>query len=152
MTAIYRIPLPGRTYRSLDTLLAAVRECRACEHELPLGARLVLRAHEAARVRTRRPGAWPTTCAELWLDRLLAKLPEIELTLLVGQYAQRHFLGSRRKRSLAETTRTWQDYSPQYIPLPHPSPRNQPWFKRHPWFAQELVPTLQMRVRALVSR
>ena len=91
-------------------------------------------------------------CAQLWLHRLLAKLPEIELTLLVGQYAQRHFLGSRRKRSLAETTRNWQDYSPQYIPLPHPSPRNQPWFKQHPWFEQQLVPALQMRISPLVTR
>ena len=90
-------------------------------------------------------------CAELWLDRLLAKLPRIELTLLIGQYAQRHFLRNHRKRSLAETTRNWQDYSPQYIPLPHPSPRNQPWFKRHPWFAQQLLPVLQARIETLVA-
>ena len=90
-------------------------------------------------------------CAELWLDRLLAKLPRIELTLLIGQYAQRHFLRNHRKRSLAETTRNWQDYAPQYIPLPHPSPRNQPWFKRHPWFAQQLLPVLQARIETLVA-
>ena len=91
-------------------------------------------------------------CAQLWLHRLLAKLPEIELTLLVGQYAQRHFLGSRRKRSLAETTRSWQDYSPQYIPLPHPSPRNTPWLQRNSGFEQELLPELRMRVDALLAR
>ena len=89
-------------------------------------------------------------CAELWLDRLLAKLPDIQLTLLVGQYAQRHFLGNRRKRSLTETTRAWRDYSPRYIPLPHPSPRNQPWFKRHPWFEQQLITALRARVTSLV--
>ena len=89
-------------------------------------------------------------CAALWLHRLLAKLPDIQLTLLVGQYAQRHFLGNRRKRSLTETTRAWRDYSPGYIPLPHPSPRNQPWFKRHPWFEQQLITVLRARIALLV--
>ena len=65
-------------------------------------------------------------CATLWLDQLLARLPRIELTLLIGQYAQRHFLGSRRKSSLAATVRAWPEYAPHYVPLPHPSPRNQP--------------------------
>ena len=161
MPAIYRSPLPGRNYRSLDTLLAAVRNCRACEQHLPLGARPVLRAHAAARILIvgQAPGLrvhttgipWDDAsgqrlrewmgvnrdtfydetriaiipmgycypgrgtdgdmaprreCAELWLDRLLAKLPRIELTLLIGQYAQRHFLSNHRKRSLAETTGT----------------------------------------------
>ena len=76
-------------------------------------------------------------------------LPRIELTLLVGQHAQLHFLGRRRKPSLAETVRAWRQYAPQYIPLPHPSPRNQPWFKRHPWFERQLVPGLQARIKAL---
>ena len=89
-------------------------------------------------------------CAELWLDRLLANLPDIQLTLLIGQYAQRHFLRSRRKRSLTATTRAWRDYSPQYFPLPHPSPRNQPWFKCHPWFDRQLVPALRARITPLV--
>lgn len=88
-------------------------------------------------------------CAKLWLDLLLTHLPHIELTLLIGQYAQRHFLGSRRKRSLAETTKRWWEYAPAYLPLPHPSPRNQPWLKRHPWFERRLVPELRSRVRAL---
>jgi uracil-DNA glycosylase len=84
-------------------------------------------------------------CAELWLDQLLARLPRLELTLLVGQYAQRHFLGRRRKLSLTATVRAWREYAPEFIPLPHPSPRNQPWFKRHPWFEEELVPMLRTR-------
>jgi uracil-DNA glycosylase len=86
-------------------------------------------------------------CATLWLDLLLARLPQIELTLLVGQYAQRHFLGTRRKRSLADTVRGWEAYAPQYLPLPHPSPRNQPWLKRNPWFERRLVPALRARIR-----
>lgn len=90
-------------------------------------------------------------CAELWLDKLLARLPAIELTLLIGQYAQRHFLARRRKKSLALTVDAWREYAPDFIPLPHPSPRNQPWFKRHPWFEGELLPTLRERVAALVT-
>lgn len=90
-------------------------------------------------------------CAALWLDQLLARLPQIELTLLVGQYAQRHFLGSRRKPSLTETTRAWREYGPRFIPLPHPSPRNQPWFKQHAWFEKDVVPALQARIDAMFA-
>jgi len=88
-------------------------------------------------------------CAALWLDQLLARLPRIELTLLIGQHAQRHFLGSRRKQSLTATVRAWQVYAPRYLPLPHPSPRNQPWFKHNSWFERQLVPVLRARIRAL---
>lgn len=87
-------------------------------------------------------------CAQLWLPRLLAKLPSIELTLLIGQYAQRHFLGRRRKPSVAATVEAWRDYAPRFIPLPHPSPRNTPWLLRHPRFEQRLLPELRRRVRA----
>lgn len=91
-------------------------------------------------------------CAQLWLDRLLSKLPRIDLTLLIGQHAQRHYLGGRRKSSLTETTKAWQDYAPRYIPLPHPSPRNTPWFQRNPWFEQQLLPEVRVRIGALVAR
>jgi uracil-DNA glycosylase len=76
----------------------------------------------------------------------------IELTLLIGQYAQRHFLGRRRKPSLAATVRAWPEYAPHYVPLPHPSPRNQPWFQHHAWFEQQLVPVLRARINALAER
>lgn len=91
-------------------------------------------------------------CATLWLDHLLAKLPQLELTLLIGLHAQRHFLGKRRKRSLTETVRGWREYAPEYLPLPHPSARNTPWFQRNPWFEQELLPVLRDRVSALPIR
>jgi uracil-DNA glycosylase len=90
-------------------------------------------------------------CAELWFERLLAGLPRIELTLLIGQYAQRHFLGKRRRASLTETTRHWAEHAPRFIPLPHPSPRNTAWFQGNAWFDAELVPVLRRRVRALVD-
>jgi uracil-DNA glycosylase len=91
-------------------------------------------------------------CATLWLDHLLAKLPRIELTLLIGLHAQRHFLGNRRKPSLTETVWAWREFAPEYLPLPHPSARNTPWFKRNPWFEHELLPTLRERIKALQSR
>ena len=88
-------------------------------------------------------------CADLWLDLLLAKLPKIKLTLLIGQYAQRHFLERRRKSSLTETVRAWREYVPDYLPLPHPSPRNTAWFQRNPWFDLELLPELRSRIKAI---
>ena len=91
-------------------------------------------------------------CARLWLAQLLANLPRIELTLLVGLYAQRHFLGARRKRSLAATIRAWREYSPTYLPLPHPSPRNTPWLQRNSWFERQLLPELRSRSEAILSR
>lgn len=90
-------------------------------------------------------------CADLWLVELLQKLPSIELTLLIGLHAQRHFLGARRQSPLTETVRQWQAYAPQYIPLPRPSPRNTPWFQAHPWFEQDLVPLLRGRVQRLLA-
>ena len=88
-------------------------------------------------------------CAELWLDPLLARLPQIELTLLIGLHAQRHFLGRRRKASLTETVKAWREFAPDFFPLPHPSARNTPWFQRNPWFEHDLVPALKVRVDAL---
>lgn len=90
-------------------------------------------------------------CAKLWLDSLLENLPKIQLTLLIGQYAQRHFLGARRKPSLTETVRAWKEYAPTIIPLPHPSPRNQPWFQRHRWFESDVLPTLRGEVKSLLG-
>ncbi|CAN7314355.1 uracil-DNA glycosylase family protein [Paraburkholderia sp. DD10] len=90
-------------------------------------------------------------CAQLWLDSLLGKLPDIQLTLLIGQYAQRHFLGARRKASLTETVRAWPEYAPAFVPLPHPSPRNQPWFQRHAWFESEALPMLRERIAQLIG-
>ncbi len=91
-------------------------------------------------------------CATLWLDHLLAKLPQTELTLLIGLHAQRHFLGNRRKQSLTETVWAWREFAPEYLPLPHPSARNTPWFKRNPWFEHELLPVLRERIKSLHAR
>lgn len=90
-------------------------------------------------------------CAPLWLDTLLARLPGIRLTLLLGQYAQRRFLGRAARASLTETVAACADYGPGCMPLPHPSPRNQGWFQHHPWFARDLLPVLRERVQAALA-
>ncbi len=90
-------------------------------------------------------------CAELWLKRLLEELPHIELTLLIGAYAQRHFLNHTGQQTLTETVEKWKTYAPRYFPLPHPSPRNQAWFKKHPWFEQQLLPALRQQISDLLN-
>jgi len=88
-------------------------------------------------------------CAPLWQARFRAALPGVRLTLLVGMHAQAFHLGRRRKATLAQTVRAWREYLPEFFPLPHPSPRNRQWMKNNPWFAEEIVPALRRRVRAL---
>ncbi|HVR65525.1 MAG TPA: uracil-DNA glycosylase family protein, partial [Verrucomicrobiae bacterium] len=88
-------------------------------------------------------------CAPAWHERLRGQLPGIKLTLLVGQYAQAHYLGDRRKPTMSETVRAWRDYAPEFIPLPHPSWRNTGWLKKNTWFELELVPALRQRIADL---
>ena len=90
-------------------------------------------------------------CASAWRPQLLAYLSRIELTLVIGQYAQAYHLDNARK-SLTETVRAWRDYWPDTIPLPHPSPRNNIWLRRNPWFETELLPRLRERVKAVLRK
>jgi uracil-DNA glycosylase len=190
---------------SLVALLRDVRRCRACEPQLPHGARPVLQAAGSARILVvgQAPSArvhasgipwddasgarlrgWlgidaatfhdasrialvpmafcypgrgasgdlppPKRCAERWHARVLARLPRIELTLLVGAHAQRRFLGTRA--SLTATTKGWRDHAPRVWPLVHPSPRNTAWFQANRWFDEELVPALREQVAAVLRR
>ncbi|MEL6111011.1 MAG: uracil-DNA glycosylase family protein [Planctomycetota bacterium] len=89
-------------------------------------------------------------CAELWHESLLRQLNGIRFTLLIGQYAQKSRLGDRRKSSLTRTVEEWEDYIPDNLPLPHPSPRNNRWLKKNPWFESVVVPYLRRRVKRLV--
>ena len=92
-------------------------------------------------------------CAPLWHDRVRAFLPNIRLTLLIGAYAHAYYLGARRKASLGETVKAWQDYVDDgFLPLVHPSPRNQMWLRRNPWFEAEIVPFMRERVRSCLSQ
>jgi uracil-DNA glycosylase len=96
-------------------------------------------------------------CAELWRERLLARLPNLELVLLVGQYAQRWHLGaSAVAKGLSETVSRWRDVyrsgdRPRLIPMPHPSWRNNAWLTRNPWFETELLPVLRADVARIVA-
>ncbi len=90
-------------------------------------------------------------CAPLWHPRLRAALPEVRLTLLIGTYAQAYYLGKRAGNSLSATVEAWREYLPDFIPLPHPSPRNIRWFKSHPWFERDVVPELRRIVDTILS-
>ncbi|HEY9217304.1 MAG TPA: uracil-DNA glycosylase family protein, partial [Phenylobacterium sp.] len=90
-------------------------------------------------------------CAQLWRPQLLASLPNVELTLLVGAYAQAWALGPRRKANMTETVRAWREFLPAYLPLPHPSWRNTAWLRRNPWFEAEVTPYLRNRVGELLA-
>ncbi len=89
-------------------------------------------------------------CAAAWHEPLFNKLNELELILLIGQYAQQYYLKERRKKNLTETVLHYHEYLPTYLPLPHPSPRNNIWLKKNPWFEQELIPELQSIVHNAV--
>jgi uracil-DNA glycosylase len=190
----------------LDSLLAEVRACRACQAELPLGPRPVLRASATARIviagqapgtavhesgipwndpsgerlrdwlaldrvtfydqrrvaiipqgfcypgRLPRGGDRPPRpeCAALWHQRLFAHLPAVELTLLVGRYAQAYHLGAEARATVGATVAAWRDYLPRYLPLPHPSWRTIAWVRRHPWFEAETLPAARQAVHTLL--
>lgn len=90
-------------------------------------------------------------CAPLWHDRLTAAMPKVELTLLIGQYSQHHYLGPRRSATLTETVRRYREFLPDVLPLPHPSPRNRLWLRKNPWFDAEVVPAFRERVKPLLG-
>ncbi|MFW0778053.1 MAG: uracil-DNA glycosylase family protein [Rickettsiales bacterium] len=91
-------------------------------------------------------------CAPIWHKRLLENLPDIGLTLLIGQYAQSYYLRDKMKKNLTETVKSWREYiADGYLPLVHPSPRNSLWLKKNGWFEEELVPQLRRRTKELLK-
>jgi uracil-DNA glycosylase len=189
----------------VDTLLREIRECRACESHLPLGARPIVQAQASARllIVSQAPGLsvhqtgipwndasgvrlrhWlgitPSNfydpkkvalvpmgfcypgrassgdapprreCFPLWHSRIASHLKKVRLTLLVGSYAQAQYLKGFEKSSMTETIRSWREYLPDYLPLPHPSPRNNVWLKKNPWFENEVVAELREIVSVLL--
>jgi uracil-DNA glycosylase len=89
-------------------------------------------------------------CARHWHPLLTPHLPQIGLTLLVGGYAQKYYLGKQRPKSMTETVRQWRTYAPRFLPLPHPSWRNTAWLRKNPWFAEEILPVLRERVQSML--
>jgi len=90
-------------------------------------------------------------CAPLWQSALNSQLQQVELTLLVGMYAQKHVLGPQAKKTLTQSVMAWREYESDYIPLPHPSWRNNSWLKKNPWFAEDMLPMLRCRMRKLLT-
>ncbi len=90
-------------------------------------------------------------CAPLWHSRLLTYMREVKLILLIGQYAQAYYLGTRARGSLTDTVRHFEDYLPQYLPLPHPSPRNNVWQAKNQWFGSEVLPVLKEKVKSILE-
>ncbi|MGR9046426.1 MAG: uracil-DNA glycosylase family protein [Gammaproteobacteria bacterium] len=91
-------------------------------------------------------------CAEQWRNRLLTLMPDIRLTLLIGRYAQDWHLRAHGKASLTETVKAWREYWPAVLPLPHPSPRNNPWLNNNPWFEADVIPVLRARITEILNR
>ena len=90
-------------------------------------------------------------CAPQWRARLLALMPNVELTLVIGQYAMDWHLKSAKGINLTDTVKHWRSHWPAVLPLPHPSPRNNLWLKANPWFSDEVIPALQTRVGQIVK-
>lgn len=88
-------------------------------------------------------------CAPLWRGRLLAGMPALRLTLLIGTYAQNHVLGVG---PMTERVRNFREYLPRYFPLPHPSWRSRIWAGRNPWFEAEVLPELRARIRSIIEK
>lgn len=90
-------------------------------------------------------------CAPAWQGRLRAALPEVSCMLLVGAYAQKQWLAGGATKTLTETVLQWRRHAPDIFALPHPSWRNNAWLKRNPWFENEVLPALKLRVRSILD-
>ena len=96
---------------------------------------------------------WPPRkeFAEKWHPKLLAHMPEVRLTILVGAYAQKHYLAHQAEKNLTETVAHFAQYLPEYFPLVHPSPLTARWRAHNPWFETEVVPELRQRVAGIIT-
>lgn len=90
-------------------------------------------------------------CAPQWHEQLLEFMPNVELVLLIGMYAQKYYLKKNAKKTLTETVADYQEYLPDYFPLPHPSPRNRFWLTRNPWFEAEVVSELKKSITTILD-
>lgn len=90
-------------------------------------------------------------CAPLWHAPLLAHMPAVTLVVILSQYALDAYLGDTQKATLTDTVRAFRDYGPRHLPLPHPSPRNNIWLAKNPWFLRDVIPELRRRVAAALA-
>jgi uracil-DNA glycosylase len=90
-------------------------------------------------------------CADAWRERVLSELNAVELTVVIGRYALDYHLPKTRGQTVTQIVKQWQEYWPNIIPLPHPSPRNNRWLKNNPWFETEVLPALKEQVSVILS-
>jgi len=90
----------------------------------------------------------PRICGRTWHDRVMQALDKVELTVVVGGYAQKYHLGV--KTGVTETVKAWRDHAPRLFALPHPSWRNSAWLKKNPWFEAEVLPELRAQVQKVL--
>jgi uracil-DNA glycosylase len=90
-------------------------------------------------------------CALEWRNQLLAQIPDVQLTLVIGTYAIDWHLGKQQKPTLTDTVKSWAEYWPNLLPLPHPSPRNNIWLTKNAWFEETVIPVLRKRVGEILS-
>ena len=90
-------------------------------------------------------------CAPQWHSTLFEQMNDVSLVLLIGMYAQKHYLADRSKPTLTETVQSFQNYLPEYFVLPHPSPRNRFWMKKNAWFEAEVLPVLRTTVASVLD-
>lgn len=90
-------------------------------------------------------------CAPLWHTKLRKYMPDIQMVILIGKYAQAYYLEDQVKKTLGDTVKAYREYGSGIMVLPHPSPRNTMWLKKNPWFDKDIVPVLRKRVRSLLK-
>lgn len=90
-------------------------------------------------------------CAPKWHEKLFDNMPNVELVILIGTYAQKYYLQKKAQKTLTETVNHYKEYLPKYFVLPHPSPRNRFWFAKNPWFEKFVVPDLQKAVEKMIK-
>lgn len=90
-------------------------------------------------------------CAAQWHRRILQQMSQIQLTILIGHYAQRYYLPSCKHLRISDNVKQYSSFLPGSFPLPHPSPRNRIWIKRHPWFSEEVLPELKMKIQSIIK-
>jgi len=93
-----------------------------------------------------------TECAPQWHEKLFNKMPNLELVILIGMYAQKYYLKHDVQKTLTETVANFKNYLPKYFVLPHPSPRNRFWLAKNPWFNDDVLPELKTKIKEVLSQ
>ena len=91
-------------------------------------------------------------CAPQWHEQIFELMPNVELIVLIGLYAQTYYLQKDAKKTLTKTVGNYAEYLPKYFPIPHPSPRNRFWLTRNPWFEEHVVPKLQLVIKTTLGK